>query len=181
MSFEIILESGTQEVPTADVPGLIAAALHPDQSGAPLTVSYFIKTAKPGAAGTEAHSRGQPIDEAESKLLAEIWADMPPLPSNATEDEIRPYTDAFREKGAHLDWELGIAWNNPGLNAGMLRIQAEGEHRKGIIADIRAGRLAVIGPVSRRPTNEMHPASIVRVEELRRYVTQWDVSSDIRN
>ncbi|MGF6610449.1 hypothetical protein OKW45_005371 [Paraburkholderia sp. WSM4175] len=70
MANEIVLPSGTGYVATADVPELLARALHPETTGQPLTVSYFDKTARPGATGETAKWNGWPIDDDDRKEVA---------------------------------------------------------------------------------------------------------------
>lgn len=90
MANEIVLSAGTEYVATADIPELIAQALHPDTAGQKSTVSYFIKFAGPSATGETAKWNGWPIDDDDRKVLDRIWADMPRLPDHATSDEVQP-------------------------------------------------------------------------------------------
>ncbi|CAJ4043437.1 Uncharacterised protein [Burkholderia pseudomallei] len=58
----------------------------------------------------------------------------------------------------------------------MLRAHAKEEHKKALNAALRERRLSVIDPVSKLPTNEMHPASEMTVVGLRQYVEQFGIS-----
>jgi hypothetical protein len=173
MANEIVLPSGTEYVATADVPELLARALHPETTGQPLTVSYFIKTARRGATGETAKWNGWPIDDDDRRVLAHLWADLPTLPDHATADEVRPYIE--KANRADLDWTLDVCWNNPSLNSSIIRPEAEKEHRQAIVAAIRRGDLKVVAPHTRLATDEFRANSQVSVEELRRYVAQFKI------
>lgn len=174
MRNEIVLPAGTEYVATADIPEFIMQALHPDVTGQPLTVSYFIKFARPGATGETAKWNGWPIDDEDRTVLANLWADLPPLPDHATADEVGPYIE--KANNAALDWTLDVCWNNPQLNSSIIRPEAERDHRQAIAAAIRRGDLKVVAPHSRLATDEFHPNSQVSVEELRRYVAQFKIA-----
>lgn len=171
MENEIVLPAGTDYVPTADIPELIAHALNPDQ---PQTVSYFIKFGRPGATGEAAKWSGRPLDDEDQKVLDRVWADLPPLPEHATADEVRPYLDAFRANSAGLDWELDVCWNGP-IGTAILRLDAEQRHRAAVTAAIRCGQLKAVSPHTRLPAPEFQPSSVVSLEELRRYVGQYQI------
>ena len=173
MANEIVLPLGTEYVATADVPELLAQALHPEPCGQPLTVSYFIKTARPGATGETAKWNGWPIDYDDRKVLAHLWADLPTLPDHATADEVQPYIE--KANRADLDWTLDVCWNNQSLNSSIIRADAEREHRQAIVAAIRRGDLKVVAPHTRLATDEFRANSEVSVEELRRYVEQFKI------
>ncbi|MFL9954422.1 hypothetical protein PQR21_23675 [Paraburkholderia nemoris] len=174
MANEIVLSAGTEYVATADIPELIAQALHPDTAGQKLTVSYFIKFAGPSATGETAKWNGSPIDDDDRKVLERIWADMPRLPDHATSDEVQPYLELVNSAG--LDWVLDVCWNNAELNSTILRLDTVREHQKALVAEIRCGELKVVAPHTRLPTGEYHPNSEVSVEELTRYVTQFKIA-----
>jgi hypothetical protein len=174
MANEIVLSAATEYVATADIPELIAQALHPDTAGQQLTVSYFIKFAGPGATGETARWNGWPIDDDDRKVLDRIWADMPRLPDHPTSDEVQPYLEMANNAG--LDWILDVCWNNPELTSTILRFDAEREHRKAIVSAVRNGALKVVAPHTRLPTDEYQPNSEVSVEELTRYVAQFTIA-----
>ncbi|WP_144157524.1 hypothetical protein [Paraburkholderia sp. BCC1885] len=174
MANEIVLSAATEYVATADIPELIAQALHPDTAGQQLTVSYFIKFAGPGSTGETARWNGWPIDDDDRKVLDRIWADMPRLPDHPTSDEVQPYLEMANN--AELDWILDVCWNNPELTSTILRFDAEREHRKAIVSAVRNGALKVVAPHTRLPTDEYQPNSQVSVEELTRYVAQFTIA-----
>jgi hypothetical protein len=173
MANEIILPSGTEYVPTAEVPELLARTLHPETIEQPLTVSYFTKTARPGATGETAKWNGWPIDDDDRKVLAHLWSDLPTLPKHATEDQVRPYIE--KANRADLDWTLDVCWNNPSLNSSIIRPEVEREHRQAIVAAIRRGDLKVVAPHTRLAADEVRANSQVSVEELRGYVAQFKI------
>lgn len=174
MPDEIVLPLSTEYVATTDVPELLARALHPDITGGPHSVSYFIKTARRGAIGEAAKWNGWPIDDDDRKVLARVWADLPPLREHATAGEVKPYIEAANSAG--LDWKLDVCWNNPSLNSSISRLEAEKQHRQAIVAAIRRGELKVVVPNTRLPTDEYRADSQISVEELRRYVAQFKVA-----
>ncbi|EIN00426.1 hypothetical protein WQE_15386 [Paraburkholderia hospita] len=171
MTNEIVLPLGSEYVAVADVPQLIAQLLHPERSPEAVTFSFFIKSAKAGATGEAAKWNGWPIDDDDRQVLERLWGDLPPLKENATVAEVQPYLD--RANRAELDWSLDVCWNNASLNSDVLRIDAEREHRKAVVAAIRDGSLKVVAPHTRLPADERQANAEVSVDELKAYVAQF--------
>lgn len=171
MQNEIVLPSDTEYIATADIPRLIAEALHPEVNGQALTVSYFIKFARPGAVGEAAKWNGWPIDDDDRTVMASLWAKLPPLPQNATPEQVAPYLAAVNDAG--LDWTLDVCWNNADLNSSIARLETESAHQKAVTDAIRRGSLKVISPLTRLPARDYEPDSQASVDELRQYVAQF--------
>jgi hypothetical protein len=165
MPNEITLPAGTEFVSVAEIPELIATALHPNASQP--TVSYFTKMARPGATGKTAEWDGWEIDDNDCKLLVDICGYIPPV--GAAQEEVQLYLDKANSAG--LNWELGVVWRNPDSSW----LVAEKEHGLAIYNAIRFGYLEALSPVSRLPADENVSGAVVAVEKLEHYIQQFGI------
>lgn len=176
MTTEILLPHDTEFVPVADIPALIAKALHPDVLGQPRTVSYFIKFARPGATGETAKWNGWPIDDDDRNALAGICGNAPPV--GATDDEVQPYLE--KANAAGLDWELAVCWKNHELNADLNRHMTMEAHEKAIRKAIGNNQLQALNPTTRLPANEYQSHAVVSLDNLTNYLGQFQIGVKLK-
>ena len=175
MPDEIVLAAGTRFVETAEIPSLIVQALHPEVRDETRQVALLTKTAKPGAVGETADWDGRPINDADHKILQDIWWNLPPLRLPISEEDWRPYVDAFAAGGKDLDWELTWYCSSPAERPDVKRYMDERQHGDRLHSEFRHGRLQVLDPDTRLPGADL-VYSIVTVKELTRYVSAFDIS-----
>ena len=158
MAAEIVLPAGTEYVPTADIPELIADAIQPPPLEGP-TVTHLDKVAADGVlVGGRAY-----LEEDDTALLKEIWRDFPDWPIGKSKSEWQRYADAFERAPNKPDWSLLPFWTDLQRIAVVVRYDAVAEHKHTVIAAIRAGQLKAVSPHTRLPVNEYQPNSEVPI------------------
>lgn len=172
---EIVLPAGTEFVDSAKIPALIAEALHPGATVAPRTVVLLTKTLRSSSQGSTAECGGWSIDDEDRALLNRIWERLPKLVLPIAEDAWRPYAEAFKEGGKHLDWELGCRFHTPYVHELALRQATEDDHRAILRAAIARGELQQLSPASNLPSTRYLGNGKVSVEALTRYVAQFRI------
>ena len=176
MGNEIVLPTGTEYVATADIPGMISTALHPEPpANAPRIITKLHRSAKWGASEQTAKSDGWPLDYNDWHKLREMFADLPQLKLPITEQAWRPYALAFNERARDLDWNLGLTIHTASLEAALTRANAKSEHTKLLHDSISNGTLEQLNPMTRIPTTFYLADGMVRVEALAAYVNQFGI------
>lgn len=163
----IPLAKGTEHVRVAEVPGLLAAAIHPPDVR-PRTLSYIV-------AVRSERDRGRKLTKWQKRWLESSGIAVPG--ANSTESDWRAFAlklDSFRATRRRPPaWVPAPVWTNHSTNAEMLRLVAEGEHRRALQAAIARGDVRCLNH-ARLPSGGF-PNDLIPVDDLRSYVEPMGV------
>jgi len=166
---EIVLPVGTEHVTVEEVSGLLALAIHPvPPSGR--VVSYLTKQ----VLSENGQELGVPINGDDMAALAVIWEGLPSMQQGIPEALWPRYAEAFDNAPQKPEWLPVPVWRNDALNAGILRVDAEKEHRRALSTAIARGELAALNHV-RLPVTLAYPGALVTIDALREYAAKFGV------
>lgn len=174
---QIVLPTGTRTVALSDIPTKLAHAIHPTLSDAPLVLKSLDKTIL-GPNGT--YARPKPLSDDDLALLADVLGHVPHVGQTfASEGEWQAYVKPLADSPRKPDWTLIPLFENKALNADILRLAAEDEHKAALIAQIRADKLVPLNhallPVD-RSVSEVLSLGQVSVDTFRDYAAKFGVS-----
>ncbi len=167
---EIVLPAGTTKVSAAEIPGLIALAIHP-RVVAGRVVSYLAKHV-PSKEGKSGHD--EPLTDAERAVLEGIWKGLPATAPGIPEADWPRYAMAFSSAKKKPKWTPVPVWRNDALNSDILRIDAEEAHRRALGIAISRGELIALNHAG-LPVNMAYPDATITVGALRQYAAKFDV------
>ena len=157
----------------ADLPELIAHALVSNACGQAPRVSYLVKY--PIVEGS-CSGRGDRLNETDRQIFDQVCADLTPLEDKATAENVQPYLDKFNAQSATIGWTVGVCWESPVHNAGVVRQYVITEHRAAITSARRDGRLRTVSPTTRLPVDHCRGDAEASIDEIEKYVGQLGLS-----
>ncbi len=171
----IVLPLGTLFVTTANIPLLIAMALHPHPAGRSARVVGLYNNLKNRNASQISPTHDASISNYKYKILKKIFKDLPPLKFPLTEGQWKPYEKAFRVQGTNLRWELIPEYEVPQVAATWKRRAIEAEQADLLKVAVTNGKLKQIHPDTGLPTRKYLEDGRVLVRDLTEYVAQYTV------
>jgi hypothetical protein len=133
---EIVLPAGTRTVQVAEIPGLLAQAIHAE-SDAPVILKQIIK-ANIGPNG-EREGRTDFLTDEDMALLVDILGPAPKPGEVTTDEQWMAYVSPWFSSPRRPTWTPGRQCVDPKLDAAILRAAAEESHKAALIAAIRDG------------------------------------------
>lgn len=136
---EIVIAAGTRLVALSEIPKRMARAIHPDKSDLPWVLKEIGK-AFPSADG-DFTGRAQPFSAEDSQLLTELLGAVPRAGQEFTKAVWEAYIAPLEHSPRRPAWTMIPLFFNPGLEADILRADAETQHEDALKAAIRAGSI----------------------------------------
>jgi len=173
----IVLPPDRLHVPAAEIPSLIATALHPPCPDEPPRVTGLQRCMKDSeSASTDTKSwDGWPLEGADLQVLNELWPDLSAMTFPMLETEWARYAARFEQAGKALDWRPEPVVVTPDFQATLARIYATEEHRKHLQRAVDGGELVLLDPLSRIRMNSYSDRGLIPIKAVEAYLTLLEI------
>lgn len=175
LTFTAKLAAGTAFVNVGDIPALLAAARWSDTQAARYVSA--IDKLEPN------RTRPQALDDADWETLRSIWKERPEAAFPMVEADWQPYMEDFECAGTKPAWVIVPLIDDPSLNTGILRAEAEEEFKRKLRDAIEASTIQVRETLTMgvfNPRAGIVPGDfrglVTAVAELERFAAQFSIA-----